>query len=116
VQGNALIERLFKLQENQTTLRREMLGGLTTFIHDGVHHRGESANIVAGRDAGGGRGVRHVPGGGCGDTGDGALCELSDSAGAGDVAERVFHDGPKTSMQCVGHATWAHPDLGAPCT
>jgi AGZA family xanthine/uracil permease-like MFS transporter len=32
VQGNALIERLFKLQENQTTVRREMLGGLTTFI------------------------------------------------------------------------------------
>jgi AGZA family xanthine/uracil permease-like MFS transporter len=32
VQGNALIERIFKLQENQTTVRREMLGGLTTFI------------------------------------------------------------------------------------
>ena len=27
-----MIEQLFKLQENQTTLRREMLGGLTTFI------------------------------------------------------------------------------------
>jgi len=27
-----LLERLFKLEENQTTVRREMLGGLTTFI------------------------------------------------------------------------------------
>jgi len=27
-----LIERIFKLQENQTTVRREMLGGMTTFI------------------------------------------------------------------------------------
>ncbi len=27
-----MIDRLFKLQENQTTVRRELLGGLTTFI------------------------------------------------------------------------------------
>src|ERR1700686_1516683 len=31
-QGPALIERYFRLAENQTTVRREFLGGLTTFI------------------------------------------------------------------------------------
>jgi AGZA family xanthine/uracil permease-like MFS transporter len=30
--GSALIERYFRLAENQTTVRREFLGGLTTFI------------------------------------------------------------------------------------
>src|SRR6201981_1652867 len=30
--GSDLIERYFRLQENQTTLRQEFLGGLTTFI------------------------------------------------------------------------------------
>src|SRR6202043_1571024 len=31
-QGPALIERYFRLAENQTTVRREFLGGLTTFV------------------------------------------------------------------------------------
>ncbi len=31
-QGTGLIERYFRLAENQTTVRREFLGGLTTFI------------------------------------------------------------------------------------
>lgn len=30
--GTSLIERYFRLKENQTTIRREFLGGLTTFI------------------------------------------------------------------------------------
>ena len=30
--GGPLLERLFKLTENQTTVRRELLGGLTTFV------------------------------------------------------------------------------------
>src|SRR2546429_8035185 len=29
---NLLLERVFHLQENQTTVRRELLGGLTTFM------------------------------------------------------------------------------------
>ena len=32
IQGLPLIERYFRLQENQTTVRSEVLGGLTTFI------------------------------------------------------------------------------------
>src|SRR5208282_3107594 len=30
--GGGVLERYFKLAENQTTVRREMLGGLTTFM------------------------------------------------------------------------------------
>src|SRR5689334_1409909 len=30
--GERLIDRFFKLSENQTSARREMLGGLTTFV------------------------------------------------------------------------------------
>src|SRR5207244_7907902 len=32
LRGNFLLERVFHLQENQTTVRRELLGGLTTFM------------------------------------------------------------------------------------
>jgi AGZA family xanthine/uracil permease-like MFS transporter len=32
IQGSRLIERYFRLRENQTTVRAELLGGLTTFI------------------------------------------------------------------------------------
>jgi AGZA family xanthine/uracil permease-like MFS transporter len=32
IQGSSLIERYFRLQENQTTVRSELLGGLTTFV------------------------------------------------------------------------------------
>src|SRR5580698_4446721 len=31
-QGGLLIDRYFKLTENQTSVKREMLGGLTTFL------------------------------------------------------------------------------------
>src|SRR5438132_6214150 len=32
LRGNFLLERVFHLEENQTTVRRELLGGLTTFM------------------------------------------------------------------------------------
>src|SRR5215471_8525250 len=32
VQGSSLLERFFRLKENQTSVRAEFLGGLTTFI------------------------------------------------------------------------------------
>src|SRR5208337_4370111 len=32
IRGRRLIDRYFKLAENQTTVRQEMLGGLTTFV------------------------------------------------------------------------------------
>jgi len=60
VQGNALIERLFKLRGKSDDVAAGDAGRADDVHHDGVHHRGESANIVAGRDAGGGRGVRHM--------------------------------------------------------
>ena len=31
-EGELLIERYFRLTENQTTVRQELLGGLTTFL------------------------------------------------------------------------------------
>jgi len=32
VQGTSLLERYFRLAENHTTIRRELVGGLTTFL------------------------------------------------------------------------------------
>ena len=86
-----MLERVFHLAENQTTVRRELLAGLTTFM--------TMAYVVVVNPrilSEAGMPVEGVLFATCisaaiGDAGDGAVGELSDRAGAGDVAECLFH-------------------------
>ncbi len=58
---------------------------------DGLHRGSESANFVASGDSSGRGSVCDMPFVRGGDAGDGVVCELSDRAGAGNVAECIFH-------------------------
>ncbi len=86
-----MLERIFHLKENQTTVRRELLGGLTTFMAMAyvviVNPRisGRSGN------AGGGRALRNVRVGGNRNLGDGPVGQLSDCACSRNVSQRVLH-------------------------
>ena len=87
----ALIEAFFRLKENQTSVRSELLGGLTTFITMAYIVDGESADSFPGGNAHRWRSVRDLHLGGRGDAGHGAVRELSHRAGARHVAQRVLH-------------------------
>ena len=108
-EGSRLIERYFRLKENQTNVRSEFLGGLTTFI--------TMAYIVvvnpqilakAGMPIDGVVFATCVFGRG-GDPGHGSLRELSDRARAGHVAERLFHLCRVSGNACsVAHGAGRH--------
>jgi len=54
-----LIEHYFKLAENQTTVRRELLGGLTTFMTM-AYIIVVNPQILGRRECPGWRGIRHL--------------------------------------------------------
>lgn len=40
------LERLFKLSDNKTTFRTEVLAGVTTFFNNVLHHHCQSTHFI----------------------------------------------------------------------
>ena len=85
-----MLEKIFKLKENGTTLTTEAVAGLTTFFTMGLYYRSESRPVKSVRD-GMGRCVsghhyrfhhRHA--------GHGTVCECALCPGAGDGIKRLL--------------------------
>jgi xanthine/uracil/vitamin C permease (AzgA family) len=41
-----MLENFFKLQENGTTIKTEIIGGITTFFCHGIHFRNKSHTVI----------------------------------------------------------------------
>ena len=103
-----LLQRVFHLDENKTTVRRELLAGLTTFMTMAYVVVVNPRILSEAGHAGGRSAVCDVHFGGAGDAGDGVVGELSDRAGAGHVAERVLHLFDRAwGAECRGRRRWA---------